>query len=70
MGELKDWIARRDKSPRAITHAVSRMRHLWFYKWAQPKKATGAIMAQFCVITSLLFYVTSYEYQSKFARFD
>ena len=70
LGELPGWISRRDKSPRAFFHAISRMRHLWFYKWSQPKNATGAVMAQFCVITSLMFYCASYSYQSKFADIE
>lgn len=66
VGELKDWLSRRNKTPLGIMHAASRMRQLWFYKWVQPRNATGACWAQVCVVTSLLFYVTSYRYQSKF----
>lgn len=66
LGDLKDWIMRREKTPRAVTNVASRMRHLWFYKWSKPKNANAAVWIQFCCITTLLYYCSSFEYQRKF----
>lgn len=33
LGELKNWIMRRNKTPQAAIAAISRVNHEWHYKW-------------------------------------
>lgn len=66
LGELKDWLSRRDKSPRGFFNAFSRLTNLYAYKWSRPRNATGAVLVQFCVLASLGWYVCSFEYNSEY----
>uniref|UniRef100_A0A5S6Q6P7 ATP synthase subunit f, mitochondrial n=1 Tax=Trichuris muris TaxID=70415 RepID=A0A5S6Q6P7_TRIMR len=37
LGELPEWFARRDKSPKAIMAALSRGYHKWAFDWFSPR---------------------------------
>lgn len=37
LGEMKSWLARRNKTPQAITSALSRTIWYWHWKWADTR---------------------------------
>lgn len=57
IGELGSWLARRDKTPRAILGAVSRAYWRWQHKYVQPRKAGIAPFLHVVVGSMIFFYL-------------
>lgn len=66
VGEIGEWIGRRNKSPSAITGAVSRAFWRWQHKYWQPRRAGIAPYYQAIVGSMIFFYAINYGKISKF----
>lgn len=60
IGEITKWLGRRDKSPQAITGAMSRAWWRWNHKYVQPKRAGIAPFFQVVVGSIIFFYIINY----------
>ncbi|XP_076345263.1 ATP synthase, subunit F [Tachypleus tridentatus] len=60
VGELGQWILRRNKSPGAVTGVISRAWWRWQHKYIQPKHAGLAGIIQLCLGCIGFFYVINY----------
>jgi len=61
ISELAAWIGRRDKSPRAMSRAISRTFFRWHDKFVNPRKATAAPVFQFIFAVSTFCYLSMYH---------
>lgn len=61
LSELGAWLGRRNKSPQAMVAAVSRAYWRWNHKYVLPRYSNFAPMAQFFVVSSLVFYYFNYS---------
>jgi len=61
LGELGAWLGRRNKSPVAMTQAVSRAWWRWNHRYIYPWKAGIAGPMQLIGCTMLFFYVINYQ---------
>lgn len=61
VADLTAWLMRRDKSPRAITGAISRARFRWQDKFAEPRRARLAPFLQFLVLLSASSYLLQWK---------
>lgn len=68
VGEVAGWLARRDKTPRALAGAVSRAFWRWQHKYAQPKRAGIAPYFQVIAASMVFFYAINYGKISEFPR--
>lgn len=62
LGELKQWIKRRDKTPQAIIAAFSRYANWWGYRWLHTRygSASKPIFQAFAV-TSAMCWVMGFK---------
>lgn len=60
VGEVGAWLARRDKTPRAVSGAISRCFWRWQHKYCQPKRAGIAPFFQVVVGSMIFFYAINY----------
>ncbi|CAO1411335.1 unnamed protein product [Diamesa tonsa] len=60
VGEIGAWIARRDKTPKAIAGAFSRAWWKWQHKYVQPKRAGIAPFFQIVCGSMIFFYAINY----------
>ncbi|XP_018015884.1 putative ATP synthase subunit f, mitochondrial [Hyalella azteca] len=58
--ELGSWLARRNKTPRAATQAVSRAWWRWQQKYLLPEKMGVAPFIQIAVGSMAFFYLINY----------
>jgi F-type H+-transporting ATPase subunit f len=65
VGEISEWIGRRNKSPSAIAGAVSRAFWRWQHKYWQPRRAGIAPYYQAIVGSMIFFYAINYGKISK-----
>lgn len=66
LGEFGAWLGRRNKTPRALSAACSRMFWRWQHKYCQTKRVGVAPFFQFVGCTMALFYVFNYERISEY----
>merc|ERR1711963_50839 len=60
LGELGAWLGRRQKSPQAVTAAVSRGYWRWLHKYVHPKRSGLTPFLQVIAASSAFFYVLNY----------
>ncbi|KAI4483451.1 hypothetical protein M0802_013381 [Mischocyttarus mexicanus] len=65
IGELSNWLRRRNFHPFALTSAISRAYWHWQHRFVFPVRAGIAPFFQMAVGTSMLFYVINYQRISK-----
>lgn len=66
LGELGGWLARRNKSPQALTAGLSRAWWRWQHKFVQPRRVTLAPFFQLVAASSFVFYIFNYHRISEF----
>lgn len=66
VGEVTSWLARRDKSPKALVGAFSRAWWRWNHKYVQPKRSGVAPFFQVVTASMIFFYAINYGKLSKF----
>ncbi|VVC26087.1 Mitochondrial F1-F0 ATP synthase subunit F, predicted [Cinara cedri] len=60
LGDLREWISCRNKSPRAIAGVFSRAYWRWSHKYVQPKRTTVAPLIHIIAGSMLFFYTINY----------
>ncbi|XP_031846217.1 ATP synthase, subunit F [Nomia melanderi] len=60
LGELKEWISRRDMGPRSFMALCSRGFWRWQHKYIHPRKSGIAPYFQLAVGGSIIFYMLNY----------
>ncbi|XP_065580322.1 putative ATP synthase subunit f, mitochondrial [Artemia franciscana] len=60
LGELSQWLGRRNKNPQAVAAAVSRGWWRWQHKYVLPRKGGIAPYIQLIVGCSIFFYAINY----------
>ncbi|KAF0769917.1 putative ATP synthase subunit f, mitochondrial [Aphis craccivora] len=60
LGEVTEWVGRRNKSPKAIAGLFSRAYWRWSHKYVQPKRATVAPLIHILAGSMIFFYAINY----------
>ncbi|KAG9510124.1 putative ATP synthase subunit f, mitochondrial, partial [Fragariocoptes setiger] len=63
LGELTQWLKRRDMTPQAMTSSISRVVNYWQHKWIHPRY--GSYFAACChvfIISSFVSMLNMYGY--------
>nr|SVE93393.1 EOG090X0JXG [Moina brachiata] len=60
LGELTQWLARRNMSPSGVAGGISRAFWRWQHKYMQPKKVGIAPFLQVAVGSMIFFYALNY----------
>ncbi|VVC99189.1 putative ATP synthase subunit f, mitochondrial [Leptidea sinapis] len=60
LSELGAWFGRRNKTPSAVTGAISRAWWRWQHKYVQPKRVGMAPFFQLLVANMIFFYSINY----------
>lgn len=60
VGEVTSWLARREKSPKALVGAFSRAWWRWNHKYVQPKRSGVAPFFQVVTASMIFFYAINY----------
>lgn len=68
LSEVSGWLARRDKTPRAVAGAFSRAWWRWQHKYVQPKRAGIAPMFQIIAASMVFFYTINYGKLREYSR--
>lgn len=66
VGEVTSWLARREKSPKALVGAFSRAWWRWNHKYVQPKRSGVAPFFQVVTASMIFFYAINYGKLSEF----
>ncbi|ESO00582.1 hypothetical protein HELRODRAFT_126823, partial [Helobdella robusta] len=61
LGEMGQWLGRRNYDPLSMLRCIGRGWTRWQMKWMMPKRASIAPVVQFCMGVSLFFYVNNYR---------
>ncbi|KAF6201203.1 hypothetical protein GE061_005650 [Apolygus lucorum] len=70
LGELGQWLNRRNKSPQAIIGAMSRAWWRWQHKYVQPKRTGIAPLMQVAVGSMAVFYCFNYKRMKAHRRME
>jgi len=68
LGELSQWMGRRDVSPLGAWRVVQRGWHHWMNNWMHVKRPTTAPLIQAAMLGSLVFYLSMYHPFSKYHK--
>ncbi|XP_073976960.1 ATP synthase, subunit F [Rhodnius prolixus] len=70
LGELGQWLMRRNKSPNAIIAAISRAHWRWMHKYVHPKRTSLAPFMQISCACIAFFYVINYKRMKAERRYE
>uniref|UniRef100_A0A0V0G6C6 Putative mitochondrial f1f0-atp synthase n=1 Tax=Triatoma dimidiata TaxID=72491 RepID=A0A0V0G6C6_TRIDM len=70
LGELREWLMRRNKTPNALIAAISRAHWRWLHKYVLPKRTGLTPFIHICTASMLFFYVLNYKKMKAHRRYE
>uniref|UniRef100_A0A224Y2P4 Putative atp synthase subunit f mitochondrial n=1 Tax=Panstrongylus lignarius TaxID=156445 RepID=A0A224Y2P4_9HEMI len=70
LGELGQWLTRRNKTPNAVIAATSRAYWRWLHKYVHPKRTGLTPFMHISCASMIFFYVINYKRMKAERRYE